>query len=343
MESEYGRPYKYGEREEFLDPGICGQPITLAVAELDADGIGIEKIAPHRPPPHRHSANYCSCVKKGTDHMETYVYKKEVDWSLFNYGFAIPIEYQVVFKKIADRFITLGESKLIRIFLDGKLYEASLNNYKHGTRTDIVQVRYNQNSDIAGALRNAFQRSYEYILSKKKLQEPGSKKKIPLPDEYKEYLAVYTTEYDDTYVLETIVSDEVNDLKQTISGKEERLIEAEIDYDEIDASAGIQTSKMLMKIRKLNRLIGTNLKLLYGYRCQICGKVIGEEYGSHIAEAHHIDYFVNSLNNDSSNQMVVCPNHHSIIHDANPVFDRARRLYVYANGLEQGLALNLHL
>ena len=196
--------------------------------------------------------------------METYVYKKEVGWSLFNYGFAIPIEYQVVFKKIADRFITLGESKLIRLFLDGKSYEASLNNYKHGARTDIVQVRYSQNSDIAVALRNAFKRSYDYILSQKKLQEPGSKKQIPLPDEYKEYLVVYTTEYDDTYVLETIVCVEVTNLRQTICGKDERLVEAEIDYDEKDAGAGIQTSKRLMKIRKLNRLIGTNLKLLYG-------------------------------------------------------------------------------
>ena len=34
---------------------------------------------------------------------ENYVYKKEVDWSLFNYGFAIPLEHQVVFKQIADR------------------------------------------------------------------------------------------------------------------------------------------------------------------------------------------------------------------------------------------------
>ena len=85
--------------------------------------------------------------------------------------------------------------------------------------------------------------------------------------------------------------------------------------------AGIQTNQRLLKIRKLNRLIRENLKLLYGYRCQICGQLIGEGYGSHMAEAHHIDYFVNSLNNDASNQMIVCPNHHSIIHDANPVFD----------------------
>ena len=67
------------------------------------------------------------------------------------------------------------------------------------------------------------------------------------------------------------------------------------------------------------------------------------EFGSHIAEAHHIDYFVNGLNNDVSNQMVVCPNHHSIIHDTNLVFDRRRRMYVYSNGIEQRLVLNKHL
>jgi predicted restriction endonuclease len=82
---------------------------------------------------------------------------------------------------------------------------------------------------------------------------------------------------------------------------------------------------------------------LYGHRCQICGRLIGEEYGSHVAEAHHIDYFVNSLNNDSSNQIIVCPNHHSIIHDANPLFDRKNLLFVYENGYKEGLKINLHL
>lgn len=40
-----------------------------------------------------------------------------------------------------------------------------------------------------------------------------------------------------------------------------------------------------------------------------------QEYGVHIAEAHHIEYFVNSLNN----QMVVYPNYHGIIHDMSPI------------------------
>lgn len=66
-------------------------------------------------------------------------------------------------------------------------------------------------------------------------------------------------------------------------------------------------------------------------------KVTGEEFGSHIAEVHHIDYFVLRLNNDANNQLIVCPNHHSIIHDTNPIFNRRRLIYINKKGLEQKL------
>ena len=132
-------------------------------------------------------------------------------------------------------------------------------------------------------------------------------------------------------------------MRDAVQGKAERMVEAEIDYENVDEGAGIQQNLRLVKIRKLNRKIGENLKLLYGYRCQLCGQLIGEEFGSHVAEAHHIDYFVKSLNNDASNQIIVCPNHHSIIHDTDPVFDRRRKLYRYENGKEQRLVLNRHL
>lgn len=120
-----------------------------------------------------------------------------------------------------------------------------------------------------------------------------------------------------------------------MEGQQERVMEAEFNYDVEDSAAGVLDTARIVKIRKLNRRIGDNLKLLYGYRCQICGHMIGEEYGSHIVEAHHIDYFVSSLNNDANNQMIVCPNHHSIIHDVNPAFDRKRLLYTYKNGIEK--------
>ena len=168
----------------------------------------------------------------------------------------------------------------------------------------------------------------------KQMQEKGSKNHIILPEEFKEYIAVYTTEYDDSYLIETIASEDINVMRDAVQGKAERMVEAEINYENVDEGAGIQQNLHLVKIRKLNRKIGENLKLLYGYRCQLCGQLIGEKFGSHVAEAHHIDYFVTSLNNDASNQIIVCPNHHSIIHDRDPVYDRRRKLYRYDNGKE---------
>lgn len=278
---------------------------------------------------------------------DEYVYRKEADWSLFHYGFAIPIEYQVVFRQVADRFLQRGESKEITLCLNGKSYKAKLNNNridkKFGNHADIVQIRYSQNSDLAQALRGCFHRSYDYLSKIKQLQEKGSRKHISLPENCKEYLAVYTTEYDDTYVLEAIVSDDIELLRKKVSGQSERSIEVQLAFDGRDDAAGIREKEQLVRIRKLNRKIGDNLKRLYGYRCQICGRSVGEAYGAYVAEAHHIDYFVKSLNNDASNQMILCPNHHSIIHDADPVFDRTRLLYTYANGLEEKLMLNLHL
>lgn len=278
---------------------------------------------------------------------ESYVYKKVADWSLFHYGFAIPIEHRVVFSQVANRYLERGESKTVTLILNGKSYQAKLNNNridkKFGVHADIVQVRYSENSELATALRGCFKRSFAYLQGMKTLQEKGSKKHIVLPEDTMEYLAIYTTEYDDTYLLETILADDIHELKGVFAGKSERQMEAEFNYDAQDASTGILQKERIVKIRKLNKKIGDNLKLLYGYRCQICGRLIGEEYGSHVAEAHHIDYFVNSLNNDASNQMIVCPNHHSIIHDANPVFDRKNLLFVYQNGFREGLKLNQHL
>lgn len=278
---------------------------------------------------------------------DEYVYKKEVDWSLFNYGFAIPIKHQVVFRKVADRFLERGESKEITLYLNGVGYKARINNNtisaKFGDHADIVQIRYSQNSEIAQVLRACFQQSYNYINQIKCMQEKGSKKHIVLPDEYKEYLAIYTTEYDDTYVLETISADDVCFLREMLSGQSERTVEAEFSFDSADKTAGIIQKERIVKIRKLNRKIGENLKQLYEYRCQICGRSVGKAYDAHIAEAHHIDYFVKSLNNDESNIMIVCPDHHSVIHDVNPMFDRKRLMYHYYNGLEERLLLNKHL
>ena len=152
---------------------------------------------------------------------ENYVYKKEVDWSLFNYGLNIPIQHQVKFKQIAGRFIERGESKPITLYLNGRSYKARLNNLKidakYGNHADMVQIRYSGNSDIANALRGCFNRSYAYIKRIKDMRAKGSKNHVSLPDEMKEYLAIYTTEYDDSYILEPIVASDLETAVMPIS------------------------------------------------------------------------------------------------------------------------------
>ncbi|WP_323054225.1 HNH endonuclease [Thermoclostridium stercorarium] len=96
-------------------------------------------------------------------------------------------------------------------------------------------------------------------------------------------------------------------------------------------------------MHKLNRAIGESLKLLYNYCCQICGENISTRYGVNIVESHHIDPFVESLNNNAENQVIICPNHHRIIHQARPVLDRRKLIFVYHNGLEERIVLNQHL
>lgn len=44
---------------------------------------------------------------------ESYVYKKEIDWSVLMEGFTLPIENQVVFLQNMGRFLQRGESKII--------------------------------------------------------------------------------------------------------------------------------------------------------------------------------------------------------------------------------------
>ena len=69
----------------------------------------------------------------------------------------------------------------------------------------------------------------------------------------------------------------------------------------------------------------------------------GEDDDSHVIEAHHISQFIKSLNNDMKNIMIVCPNHHSIIHDVNPVFNEKKKIFIYNNGFKEGMKLNYHL
>ena len=91
-----------------------------------------------------------------------------------------------------------------------------------------------------------------------------------------------------------------------------------------------------------NQALAEGLKLYYGNRCQICLKDFSTSYGVSLAEAHHIRYLRNGGPDVSQNLIVVCPDHHSLIHATDAVFDRNALSYTYPNGLVEKLQLRDH-
>lgn len=277
-----------------------------------------------------------------------YVYKKEVDWSLLNEGLSIPLDIQVTFQNNIKKFISRGESKDIFLILEGASYKVKLKNQKfdeskYTNHNDILQIRYNPHSEIAGKLRNKFFNTYRYICEQRDNLKESQKKYVKIPEDKKEFIAIYTTEYADTYLAECITQNEIAESRRLLLHEDEQSYEVSVNYPSSDPTASIERIQQLAKIRKLNRAIGENLKILYDYRCQICGDNFGERFDTYIVESHHINPFVISMNNDASNQVIICPNHHRVVHRTEPVFDRSRLKFVYQNGIEEKLTINKHL
>lgn len=92
-----------------------------------------------------------------------------------------------------------------------------------------------------------------------------------------------------------------------------------------DTGAGIKEKYLLYKGRVYNTSIIKQLKILYQGKCQICGEQPFKERNINISEVHHIRYFSLSCNNDIDNLIVLCPNHHRLIHKLNPEFDSEKK------------------
>jgi len=273
-----------------------------------------------------------------------YIYKKEIDWSVLQEGFSIPVSIQVVFKERMKTYLKRGEKKDLKLILDKHTYQVKLINQsfdeqKYPGHADILQIRYSLQSPIAIRFRELFKSSFDYLQKKR----TNTKKIIQVPEDKREYIVLYTTPLDDTFFLEHITSSESIKMKHAVSEINEEDFEFQSNYKQVDDSARIESKKQIIKVRKLDRAIGESLKLYYNFRCQICGDNFSKKYNSLIAEAHHIDFFVSSLNNDASNITVLCPNHHRVIHKATPIFKREKLSFVYPNGLEEKLTLNKHL
>ncbi len=235
-----------------------------------------------------------------------------------------------------------GESENIKLLLDGNTYPAKLINQpfsrdKYAGHVDVLQIRYSENSDLVRTLREKFAITYDKVNRFRSFPE-NKNKLMKLDPSEKEFLILYATPVKGVLLLECITNTEFKEETSWI----ERI--SELDFEtSVSQPTPISLERGMKKVRRLSRTLSATLKSLYGYRCQICGERIGEQYSSNLIYAHYIRYFTQSLDASPSNLMIVCPNHHAIIHDRNPVFDMKTKVFTYPNGFKEGLKLNLHL
>lgn len=138
-----------------------------------------------------------------------------------------------------------------------------------------------------------------------------------------------------------IISEDIACKLDIGQGYSEEELEQIINYVDLKADLIVYTGKTTRRIYQ-NKII-EELKSLYKFKCQICGYSFFDHYGIDIAEAHHIEHYSETHNNNASNIIILCPNHHRIIHKLNPIFDRESMSWKYPDGSREILHLNYHL
>ena len=159
---------------------------------------------------------------------------------------------------------------------------------------------------------------------------------------------LYPFSFDElTDIVKAFIENSAENGSQVISSENTITVETEAEIENIlnfkDTGATILVKSGDSKIRIYNTAIIKQLKKLYGGKCQLCGSTPFPNFNVGLSEAHHIAYFADSQNNDASNIIVLCPNHHRLIHKLNPVFDSENSKFIFPDGQVVEVKLDYHL
>ena len=268
---------------------------------------------------------------------------------MFVEGFSIDARYQPLIHAAMRSRLEVGERRLVKLLLEGKLYDVKiLNQYfdreKHAEhKEELMRFEYSEKSGFATRLREIFPDIYfdmhaEYLLPKEQ-----RRRVITLPKGRNDCIVLSATTLPDVFAVDCYHDTEFATLQEEVGKLDEEQYEMLSFSPRKDETAGLVAKTVVQKYRKLDASIGNTLKKLYDYRCQMTGEKVGEEQGGCVAEVHHIKYFTRSLNNDSSNIIILSPNYHRIIHKNNPKFHRKTLTFEFPNGLIEKVKLDKHL
>ncbi|MBQ9678829.1 MAG: hypothetical protein IJV44_11905 [Prevotella sp.] len=276
---------------------------------------------------------------------QIFLMKRPLQWSHLTSGLPIPKVFQELTYDILGRRLNAKDSMEVRVMFGGevfcvKIYNIDFNRNKYD-HTEILQFKYDNNRPLLDKLQNVFSREYQYCLETREARRKGDTSRVDISKNFETSLIVYGTSEPDLFIWEP----EFENLSREVETEIKQMTEEEFEMATVrtDPHATIKKKQKLVKIRQLDTSIGDSLKRVYGYCCQMTGEHIGEQYGVNAVEAHHIRPFTESLNNDTSNIMILSPNYHRIVHKANPRFNHKTLSFEFPNGLIETVKLNRHL
>lgn len=277
--------------------------------------------------------------------MSTFLFKHSVDLSLLTDGFNIQTGFHKLVYALPGGALQHGENRRIKVIIDGdefdaKLYNIDFDRTQYPDHPDLLQVRYSKKSPLALKLQAIFADDFQYLLAAR--QAAGPRRQIQLPEDNHDEIVFSGTMMADVFVIDCIRGEERDDIAKEVNSMNELDFETAFEPRE-DSGASIKVVAGMKRIRQLDRSIGDSLKYLYDYRCQMTGEKVGEPYDALVVEAHHIIPFTKSMNNDTSNIIILSPSYHRIIHKAKPIWDEKQLAFCYPNGLVEKVKLNYHL
>jgi 5-methylcytosine-specific restriction endonuclease McrA len=117
----------------------------------------------------------------------------------------------------------------------------------------------------------------------------------------------------------------------------QRTLSAIYNHDRIAILHPVQKRTVNVEEFMRNQYLADSLKSYYENCCQVCGQDFLPEYGVAFSETHHIRYLSLGGPDVSGNIVVLCPNHHRIVHATDARFNRQSLAYEYPNGLREPL------
>ncbi len=90
--------------------------------------------------------------------------RKVVDWSLFRYGFYIPLEFLPDFQEAnGGCCLDKGESKKIILLWERSYFDAFLRSQDRPEKSYDLNIRYDHNEELKALLQKEFSHSFEYL------------------------------------------------------------------------------------------------------------------------------------------------------------------------------------